>query len=202
MMVLLLVIFLMACSSGQRPNKMSHVYMTNTQQSHKITGIQFKYNNRSVLLPGVREISKVGYFPAELHIDGREAWSQHSISEYSSFIQLPPGEHHLYFKWEDKTLGPFSGGGLTEHEAIFELATGQIGVVECWSGYDYGPGHMCDEVNRKKTGGVRAVCIDYDKKIRWNTCYLQTDSFKDVKESMTERCDKAEKSYNRMQELQ
>jgi hypothetical protein len=199
---LLLVFLAFACSRATAPVQAPHFYTTSTQQqSPKLTGVHFIYFHGNILKKSERAMSKLlVYTPQSLQIDGREVWSQNLQKDYSNFIQLPPGQHHFVFQWEYSNLG--YGDALTTHEVIFEIESGQMGRIECWSGYIHGDEYMCGENAPKGTGGVRKMnCGDPKKTASWKTCKVYKETFKSVEKDDTDRDDDADKAYDKVNSI-
>ena len=119
----LLCLIIISCAAYSPPTT-PYTYTTNTQTSHKLTGLRIINKGKFDPLSSVASMGGAdkSYYYIDGRLVGKFAWTK----SYDSLVQLPPGEHEL-------VVTTWSG---SKYIYIFHLNEGQIGSFKSVSIYD------------------------------------------------------------------
>ena len=92
----LITIILYGCAAPYHGSPIPHIYTTDTQQQHIISGIQV--NLQGDLLQSAVMAAMLTATTRTMFIDGREVYSTTAGKGLRIFMQLPPGEHEIIYE--------------------------------------------------------------------------------------------------------
>jgi hypothetical protein len=123
-----LVWLLAGCGTSYTPSQLAHVYTTDTQRHHLLTGIRFvskPLNNR------VQHIGEQLLFltkqDMKIYVDGRVARVANTGADSDTLVQLPPGDHVVAIQMVERsviTLGMEISDSLKEYRVT--LREGEV----------------------------------------------------------------------------